>query len=152
MLLKANVRPASQADWLAVRQVLWSAGLLTDDLDAIAWRYFLVSLNTFTNSIVGAIALEPLTGDVALLRSLAVRAEARRKGIGRELVSRVEAHARDLSVQNICLLTTDAESFFGACGYRCIARESAPVGVRSHVQFQSLCPASAVLMIKTLHG
>lgn len=97
----------------------------------------------------GLVGLE-LHGSHALLRSLVVVPSARSKGLGSALVEHAERHASEHAVRSIYLLTTTAEEFFVARGYTRAARESAPQAIRSTREFAGLCPASAVLMTKTL--
>ena len=87
-------------------------------------------------------------GDVALLRSLVVASERMGRGIGKGLVAAAEALAAKLQVRSIYLLTTTAADFFESRGFRRIRREQAPPQIQSTQEFSSLCPASAVLMVK----
>jgi amino-acid N-acetyltransferase len=74
----------------------------------------------------------------------------RRRGIGRELVRRAEAHARGLGVHALYLLTTTADRFFAVSGYRAVSRDSAPATVRGTAEFSALCPSTSVCMMKRL--
>jgi amino-acid N-acetyltransferase len=47
-------------------------------------------------------------------------------------------------------LTTTAERFFPKFGFEPIDREQVPPSVRESVEFQSACPASAIVMRKRL--
>jgi amino-acid N-acetyltransferase len=95
----------------------------------------------------GVVGLE-LYGPCALLRSLAVAERSRRKGCGRELVAEAERHAWSQGVEEIYLLTTTAERFFSALGYRRAGRESALEAIRATEEFSALCPSDSVLMVK----
>lgn len=95
----------------------------------------------------GVVGLE-LYGPVALLRSLAVAEKARGKGCGRELVAEAERYAWSQGVKEIYLLTTTAERFFSALGYRHAERESAPEEIRATKEFSTLCPSDSVFMGK----
>ena len=87
-----------------------------------------------------------------MLRSLAVAETARGCGCGKALVQGIEATARSRGVANLYLLTNTAETFFARLGYRTIARADAPEAIRTTEEFSSLCPDSAVVMVKTLGG
>jgi amino-acid N-acetyltransferase len=91
-----------------------------------------------------------LFGDVALLRSLAVRVDARSSGMGTALVRHVENHAVSQGVRTLYLLTTTAEGFFTRLGYASVAREAAPPAIRSTREFAGICPASSAFMSKQL--
>ncbi len=121
--------------------------LPTADLDAarIDW---LVAVDE-GDDIKGLVGLERF-GEAALLRSLAVVPEARRSGIGTQLVDDAEARALATDVQRLVLLTQTAEAFFAGRGYARIDRSIAPEAVKRSAEFQSLCPASAVCMMRQL--
>jgi amino-acid N-acetyltransferase len=51
----------------------------------------------------------------------------------------------------VYLLTTTAESYFPKFGFVQTTREVVPTAVQQSVEFRSACPASAVVMRKTLN-
>ena len=95
--------------------------------------------------VVGAAALE-LYADAALLRSVVVDASVRGQGVGQQLTVSALALANELGVSTVFLLTTTAADFFPRFGFERITREDVPASVRASVEFQSACPASAVVM------
>ncbi len=95
--------------------------------------------------IVGCVALE-LHDGVALLRSLAVSANARGRGIGARLTSEALEVARTLGTRDVYLLTETARDFFPRFGFAVEDRAAAPAVLQSSVEFRSACPASAVMM------
>ena len=97
--------------------------------------------------VIGAVGIE-LFGSIALLRSLVVADSFRRDGLGERLAAAAEALARRLGARSIYLLTTSAERFFAKRGYRELPRTEAPPEIRGTTQFRSLCPSTAVLMVK----
>lgn len=99
----------------------------------------------------GVVGVE-LYGKSGLLRSLAVDQTARRRGCGKRLVKEVEQYAAGRGVQSMYLLTTTAEDFFAALGYRRVERAQVPEAIRNTQEFSSLCPASASVMVKDLAG
>jgi len=101
--------------------------------------------------MAGVVGLE-LLGDVALLRSLAVPAEYRGRWIGSQLTCKAEAYARSQGVEVLYLLTLTAEVFFARRGYRVVGRDTAPAAIQETTEFRSLCPDSAVCMVKHLFG
>jgi amino-acid N-acetyltransferase len=86
----------------------------------------------------------------ALLRSLAVDADYRNRRIATSLVGEIEDYAKSKEVDTLYLLTMTAEAFFEKCGYRRIARDSAPTEIQETTEFRNLCPASAVCMVRHL--
>ena len=82
------------------------------------------------------------------MRSLVVTQKDLGRGLGRRLVDAVEILAAETGVRSIYLLTTSAEAFFEYLGFRRISREETPAAIRSTREFSSLCPATAVVMVK----
>jgi amino-acid N-acetyltransferase len=99
--------------------------------------------------IVGTAALE-LYGDGALLRSVAVEPIRQGRQLGHQLTDAALQLATAHGVNTVFLLTTTAERFFPRFGFEEIDREQLPVSVRESVEFQSACPASAIVMRKQL--
>jgi amino-acid N-acetyltransferase len=99
--------------------------------------------------VVGCAALE-VYPDGALLRSVAVEETLRGSGLGHQIVRAALDLARQQGTTSVYLLTTTAEGFFPRFGFRRIARAEVPAGVRTSVEFQSACPASAVVLAKDI--
>ena len=150
-LLRVADMPALQSagpeDLAAIVGLLDANGLLTADLVPQSATRFLVAKEG--REIEGVIGLERY-GDVGLLRSLAVRPERRRAGLGAALTTAVERHAAAEGLNSLVLLTNTAQAFFASRGYEVIARADAPRSVQSSGEFKSQCCASAVCMMKTL--
>jgi len=139
-----TIRAAEAAEATAVRELLRASELPVDCVpDDLA--DFLVATRGDVPAIVGTIGLERY-GDVALLRSAAVRASERGAGVGEALVERVMAHARTTGVRTLVLLTTTAERWFPRFGFRRIERSAAPSALKASAEFQGACPASAITM------
>ncbi len=145
------VREAKQNDWQNVRQLLDEAGLPIADLGPEHLVDFLVAERSETDKggTLGVIGLQRFN-EVGLLRSLVVSEDDRKFGLGRRLVSAVEANAFCAGVKDLWLLTIDAERYFESLGYKMMSRESAPDSVRNTEEFSCLCPDGAYLMRKTL--
>lgn len=146
--MSGTIGSAVPSQWAAIKQLIGEASLPTDDLDESTCSFFRVYADG--SAIVGAVALEPLGNDAAMLRSLVVAPIARGRGVGHSLVENVEAWARSQNITDIFLLTTTADRFFSRLGYQRVDRDVAPDSVKAHEQFRALCPASAVLMSKRI--
>ena len=135
---------ASATDASAVLSLLERSGLPTD-----GWLRHLEETIVARRDgrVVGSAALE-VYDEGALLRSVAVEADARGSGIGRQMTLAAIARAADLGVPAMFLLTTTAEHFFPKFGFEPCARADVPSSVRESVEFTSACPASAVVMRK----
>lgn len=99
--------------------------------------------------LIGAVGLEAY-GDVALVRSLAVKPTLRGNGLGGMLLAYVEQHAAAHRIRELYLLTTTAASFFSTKGYAVAERGQAPEAIRATAQFSGLCPSVASFMCKRL--
>jgi amino-acid N-acetyltransferase len=139
---------ARNSDVSQIREILAQFELAHEDITPAHLEHFMVLRDGA--QIAGVVGLE-LLGGCALLRSLCVRARDRERGIASELTKRVEEYALSSKVGALYLLTTTAEGFFAKRGYQRIERNSAPVAIQETAEFQSLCPASAVCMVKHLN-
>jgi amino-acid N-acetyltransferase len=143
-----DVRRGQSADVPAVLALLHSAGLPTADFtSAQGLTMWVVSER---DSLVGVVAMERFGTD-ALLRSLAVAAGHRKRGVGHQLVARLEHDAQAEGVHQLVLLTETAEPFFRNLGYEVIDRRYVSQELRQCAEFRSLCPVSAVCMRKAIH-
>jgi amino-acid N-acetyltransferase len=129
-----------------VRALLLAAQLPVDDLDE-GGMHFLGCGDP--HCPIGVIGLQIFGAD-ALLRSLAVDPAHRGIGAGKALSGAAERHASRALVRRIFLLTETAAGFFAARGYAAVPRDQAPRCIRETREFSTLCPASAILMTKTL--
>lgn len=118
------------------------AGDLPGELDN-----FLVALND--NEVIGSVGLE-VYGDYGLLRSLAVSKSFRNRGIGDELLGKIEKLAITHGLAGIYLLTETAPDYFNRKGYIQIERTSIPPEVQQSSEFSHVCPVSAIAQKKDL--
>jgi amino-acid N-acetyltransferase len=145
--VQPTIRYSQGADLGAVLVLLQGAGLPTADLTGAPGLHLWVL--EAQESLVGVIGMERF-GARALLRSLAVAPSYRHRGLGHQLVARLESDARADGVEQLVLLTETAEEFFSAIGYEPIDRRYVPEEIQQSPEFRSLCPASAVCMSKPL--
>jgi amino-acid N-acetyltransferase len=143
-----ELRSAKTSDLPEVLSLLGRAELPTEGV-ADAFRQFVVAESD--GAIVGVVGLE-LYGGSALLRSAAVEEGWRRTGVGRLMVERALDLAREQRIEDVYLLTTTAGKYFPKFGFACVSRDTVADEVRSSVEFRTACPASALVMRKTLKG
>jgi N-acetylglutamate synthase-like GNAT family acetyltransferase len=136
-ILKA--RPGDAGE---IEELLKASGLPVAGAGAHLGHFFVAREG---DALAGVIGLE-LYGEVGLLRSLAVRAADRSKGMGSGLYLRLIDEARALGVKRLVLLTTTAESWFASRGFRKIGRDSVRGALRQSAEFRGACPDSAVCM------
>ena len=143
--MKVAIRRAAAADLPDAKSMLEDAGLPVEDLTAA----HLAAAAVKDGRIVGVIGVEDF-GEVGLLRSLVVAADARAARLGRDLVAALEDDVCEKGMRELWLLTIDADAWFQRLGYVVRDRSDAPAAIRSTAEFSDLCPGDAVLMSKKL--
>lgn len=101
------------------------------------------------NTIVGIVGLEKYR-PYALLRSLAVRKDYQRKGLGNVLVNEAIRVCTAENISKVYLLTTTADEYFKRQGFVIINREMVPEEIRKTREFIDICPKSSVCMERVL--
>jgi N-acetylglutamate synthase-like GNAT family acetyltransferase len=142
----ATLRDARPSDLPAVIGLLSAASLPTAGVP-VALEGFVIAESA--GELIGVAGLERY-GPAGLLRSVAVRPESRKTGVGGALVDRILADAAARGLSDIFLLTTTAESYFARRGFSCIGREAVPEPVQASVEFRGVCPSTAVVMHRGL--
>ena len=137
-----TIEPAAPADWPAISALLQQSGL---PLAGLADHLAHTLVARAGSQIVGCAALERYDR-YALLRSVAVAAEARGIGLGQHLTHTALAQASRAEVQAVYLLTETAATFFPRFGFHPVDRSQVPPAVRQSVEFTTACPASALAM------
>lgn len=141
--------PATASDEPSIASLLDASGLPTDGLtDHLATAL----VGREGASVVASAALE-LYGDAALLRSVAVAASARGRGLGRRIARAALDLAQQRGARTVYLLTTTASDFFARhLGFRRTVRLEVPAAVRQSVEFRGACPATAEVMVRESDG
>lgn len=142
-------RQADARDLPELVALLAECALPFGDLTETHLREFLVCRDG--GRLVATAGLE-LCDDAVLLRSLAVAATHRGRGLATRLVDALERRARAKRQRVMFLLTTTVPGFFAARGFRPVERQLVPAAIAATTEFRSLCPASALCMRKRLDG
>lgn len=142
------VEAARAEDGPAIAALLKAAELPHEDF-APHLAHFLVARSG--GEVVGAIGAE-VYGEEALLRSFVVRANWRGAGLGGRLLRELEHAAAGWKVRRWWLLTTTAERFFASCGFKAVARDTAPAEIRQAAEFRGLCPSVATCLSRERRG
>jgi amino-acid N-acetyltransferase len=140
------IQAAEHSDLPAVRRLLETQHLPLDGVDEHVATMVVAKQGS---EVVGAAAVE-LYADGALLRSVVVDPIVQGQGLGHRLSEAALGIAKDRGTQTAFLLTTTAEKFFPKLGFEPIVRDDVPASVQASIEFQSACPASAVVMRKRL--
>lgn len=137
-----TIERARPDDLKGVLRLLEQQALPLDGADRLAEALVVARQ---AGEVVGAAGLE-LYADGALLRSVVVDASVQGQGLGRRLIEAALALADRRGLSTVFLLTTTAAGLFPRFGFERIERDDVPESVRASVEFQSACPASAVVM------
>jgi amino-acid N-acetyltransferase len=137
---------ATSADEEAIRALLLDAELPADDFANHLPHFWVAKQN---GALMGVIGLEPYKAH-GLLRSLAVAPAYRDQGIGQQLCERMFTYAKTLDIQQLYLLTTTAAEFFPKLGFESADRADVPPSIRTTAEFASICPETAVCMVKKI--
>jgi len=140
------IRAAAQTDLPAVRRLLEAEHL---PLDGVNENVETMVVAENGDDVVGAAAVE-VYADGALLRSVVVSPTAQGLGLGHQLTAAALSVAKARGSPAAFLLTTTAERFFPKLGFERVSRDDVPASVQASIEFQSACPASAVVMRKQL--
>jgi amino-acid N-acetyltransferase len=140
--MPATIERAHPEDLASVLVLLERHGLPVDGASTMGDFLVVARLD---GRVVGAAGLE-LYADGALLRSVVVDARVQGQGLGLRLTEAALALAHALDTRAVFLLTTTADRFFPKFGFERITREEVPESVRQSLEFQSACPASAIVM------
>jgi amino-acid N-acetyltransferase len=135
------------SDYDALRGALKAAGLPYADIDQSPGEFF--RFVTDDGGLLGYGGFEAHGAD-GLLRSIVILEHFRGWGFGSQFVKVLENMARFNGIATLWLLTTTASDFFEKCGYQKTDRAAAPDAISKTTEFASLCPDTAVCLVKTL--
>ena len=137
------VRKVSSQDWPAVEALLRACDLPIDGARQHLAHFMVCEDGTNLRACAGA----EVYGDVALLRSVAVREDARGLGLGDKLTTLVLAELKARNVTTVALLTTTAEHYFAKRGFRAVERTALPTALAESAELKGACPATAIAML-----
>lgn len=141
--------PASQPLFDTLIAWLEAANLPVDDLADDQPRYFVLRADDGRPLAFGG--LSGAAPDL-LLRSFVVDPTARDQGLGARLLAALSTIAASSGAERLWLLTTGTAPWFEAAGWRRVDRTQAPPTIANTGQFTRVCPASAVLLVRSLVG
>ncbi len=130
----------------AVRQLLSETDLPNDDCGDPDNRFY--GIYHF-GQLIACGGLQA-AGSSALLRSVAVSPAHQGKGLGQQLVDYLLLQAAVLNLQRVYLLTETAADYFLSIGFQPVERSAVPDKVTRTAQFTTLCPDSAVCLMKNI--
>jgi arsenate reductase len=142
-----QVTAAVNEDLPSIAMLLTSNQLPVEDIVPGKQRFWIIKEN---DRIIGVAGLEQF-GEFALLRSLAMDAGYRNKGLAAQLLNAVFEYAKRAGIKELYLLTETAEIYFEKKGFQKIGREAVPEPVKESKEFSHLCPSTAIVMKKPVN-
>lgn len=148
--ISVTYRIATLADYKAIKNLLVSCLLPPDDLEQVmADEGSLFIVAEEDAKIIGSIGLQQYGYD-ALIRSFAVDIYYRGSEVTAKLMRELERHARALKIDSGYLLTTTITNFLLRHGFERYDRAAVPEAIAKTEQFASVCPDSAVCLVRKL--
>lgn len=146
ILNQTSLKIASTAEQRnTAKALLEQHNLPTSDIDDDKLLYVLMDGEHF----IGTAGLE-IFNNYALLRSVSVITAQQGRGYGKIINEAIKKYAKQAGIECMYLLTTTAKDFFERQGYCVIDRNTVPEAVKQTAEFSSLCPATAVVMMKRI--
>ncbi len=143
-----NIRPARSEDLHEVKNLLLNCGLHSEGvIDYLGDSYVVAEHQT---EMIGVCGIE-VYDDFGLLRSVAVSRKWQGRSLGRTLVENRISWAKARGIRALYLLTLDADRYFERNGFRRVRRDDVPVEIKDSLEFNSLCPETAIVMVKSLN-
>ncbi|MEE9263083.1 MAG: arsenic resistance N-acetyltransferase ArsN2 [Vicinamibacteria bacterium] len=140
--MSTTIREAERSELAEVLALLRTCDLPVDGVEENLDGYLVAREN---ETLVGTIGLERY-GDAGLLRSLAVAASGRGRGLGGTLVKMLLGYAKERGVSTLYLLTETADTFFPRFGFERMPREDLDPSLEASKELQGACPETAVAM------
>jgi amino-acid N-acetyltransferase len=138
-----EIYPAStEEDLYAIKELLLRNDLPLEGVDD-HWRTFVVARDG--ERTVGCGGAETYQF-AALIRSIAVAEDYRRRGVGRRIVRHLLDRLASRGLREFYLLTTTAESYFRKRGFKTIDRDEVHPQLLASREFRDACPSTAVCM------
>src|SRR5687768_15513804 len=137
-----TISPATAADVEAIKALLAANDLPVAGVDD-HWKTFLVARDGETIVACGGAEAYQFA---ALIRSVAVKPEHRKNGLGRRIVRQLLDRLASRGLREFYLLTTTAEEYFKKRGFKTIDRDEVHPQLLNSREFQDACPESAVCM------
>ncbi len=140
-------REAVGSDRAFIEDLLKRVKLPVESVGSSTTTFYIGSENQSPVAVAGF----EFYGNDALLRSVAIRPDLQRAGIGDRLTDWMIASAKRRGIKRIVLLTETAEKFFAKKGFKVVDRSSINNdSMKQSSEFTFACPTSAVCMALSL--
>ena len=131
-----------------ILRLLDVAALPRDGLAAANVRLFVLEGPLLEDLPAGVVGVEAY-GDAALLRSLAVRADLRGRGLGIGLIRHAERQAYRNGARTVVALTTTIAALLERLGFQRAHRDALPAAARASAELNGACPQSATVFVRS---
>ncbi len=137
-----TIRQAITEDYDTIKKLLESLDLPVQGVQEYLDNFIVL---IHGSEIIGTVGLE-IYNNKALLRSLGVKNRFQNKGLGSRLYEDILKKAKNENIKEVYLLTETAEEYFSSFGFLVVSRADVDKNVKTSIEFQSVCPESAVCM------
>jgi len=142
--VELSVREAFDGDKDFIRDLLRKVKLPVETVDTGTTTFYVGCDNGKSIAVAGF----EFYGNDALLRSVAIRPDLQRTGLGGRLTDWMVETAKQRGVRRIVLLTETAEKFFARKGFKVTHRSVLDNdAMQRSTEFTSACPQTAVCMM-----
>ena len=135
------IRTALEADLPIIHTLLMENGLTTSGVRENLANFLVADYQ----GVIGVIGIE-FAGNGAMLRSMAVSKELRKRSIATALVERSLEISRQLGVKEVYIMTNTADRFASRWGFYKIQRLEIPGDLMLNSALSNLCPATSICM------
>ena len=143
--MEFTIEMAEQTDFLQIHNLLECSGLSIRGVNADAGKYYIAK----GTSVIGVLGFE-IYNTSALLRSLAIYPQFKKRGIAKQLIEHVLNNARQHTCDTAYLLTNTAADYLSAYGFVPIDRDDIPSDILTTSALGDVCPMSSICMVLKL--
>lgn len=130
-----EIRRATFKDLPQVIGVLAKVGLPVEGVTEHIKHFFIAESY---GDLIGVSGIQVLSNE-GLLRSTAVVSGFRNKGVGKKLINASMAHAKELGLKDLYLLTTSKKNYFAKLGFAEVTQETVPHTVQNTLEYKEFC-------------
>lgn len=149
-----KLRGPGESDVPALKALLSSSGLRADDVGDRLEQTVAAEAREEPGVIVGTACLQGVeeagaggTAHLGLLRSVAVRADLRGKGLGQLVTAGAVRAGRSRGITEVFLFTETAEPYFQRLGFSTVGRERLPPPVTLTARAAEECPTAVAMSL-----
>ncbi len=142
-----KIRPAVLDDFKRIEKLLLNCELPVEGVNEHFGEPYCVTEQGL--EIIGVGGIE-VYGSYGLLRSVAVSPAWQGKSIGEALVKNRLTWSKSNGLTEVFLLTNTAPKFFERLGFCNIERQDVPEEIQKSSEFSSICPETAIVMVRSL--